>query len=1361
MTPDDNAYDSSNQRGCLTGAEISSFLSGWLDEDAHDDADKHIEQCDACRQEVERRGAQSGTFESGLRDELTQYDGSPGPLGLRELNAPDGRGCPPHSELIKSLQSKIGPYRILEPLGSGGMGTVFRATHTKLNREVALKLIQDRRWHSADAVARFEREMQLVGQLVHPNIVTATDAGEHDGVHFLAMEVVDGIDLSTLVQRHGPLSVGAACELTRQAAVGLQFAHERGIVHRDIKPSNLMLAQPASADSSTSHAAPVVRILDFGLAQSDTTSATGHDDLTTTGQIMGTVDYMAPEQAEDTRAADVQSDIYSLGATFFKLLTARGPLDVPTDASTMKRLSALTAGRTMPLSSLRQDVPAEVVSIVERMLAHEPGQRFGAMSEVIEEVRKFADTAETGAVLISGSKETDNATKVIPSASMAKPSQPTTERVLPRLMAVIGAVLLVAAIGLWTNKQTGSNDVDEPSTRQQETTTTVAGDGQSDVSVTEQVTEPPADDEPAVITIQEPGEFTTRFASRVNLGVAPTAGAQFSKDGLRLYFAASTPETLRAAQLYVASRERLEDPLTSVRPLVKLNEPARDIQGFCISADELTIIYGANTRHTGSDLWIASRKTRDEPFDNPIDLGPNVNSDWGDEYPSLSADGLELYFDSSRVAQGKHTDLYVCRRPDTKSGFSPAVRIPMDADQVVSPCLSPGGLTLWFHTFNPGPGPGYRLAFARRDSTDQSFDRFQYLTPDDGGPAHRPWFSHDERTMYFADWQAGSLDNHTYRRMAIPKNLLDLAGRSDAHTTDDRPKLSTSDATPVDLGVMPERGAWMSRDDKRIYFSIQNPDDAGRSFDIYLAHRASKHEKFSNVEPLRGINTENPEMFPVLTPDELTIFFSSRRPGSAEKIGGMDIMWCRRESVDEPFSSPEIFMPDVNSVENEHSPFLSHDGEELFFASARRNGGYEYDLWVCRKSENGFSDPSLCLKHGGPTRFAPCLSPDGRRLFFQSMPVAGQGQFVLSMATRDTGDDEFGDVVQLTTDRDIESGRSDESPWLSADGETLFFLSRITGSDVSVRQLPLERPATQRQTRPATQRQIVTATTRDSTPVTFGVRPFSAPRFSPDGLRVYFSDIANRESEDIFIASRDSLDVPFNEPRPLAELNLPTTGDAYPGISADELIIVFASQRGGGTNRDIWMATRSSRTQPFGEPVKLNESVNSGEADHSPVLTADGLELYFVSTRHATERHAVYVARRASVSEEFSSAERIEFDEARVFGPCISPDGLTLWAHNLGTGKRPRLMQAVRHSRSDRFKDFQFITEPNWRFSEHSPFLSHDETRLFYCEWEAGERAVRRYRHVAVVAASDETDNSQNSGTPGIQSSQSTTEDAE
>lgn len=280
---------------------------------------------------------------------------------------------------------QLGVYEVLEQIGQGGMGTVLKARHQKMKRLVALKVLSTEGMGSDD-VARFGREIEAVGQLSHPNIVSAYDAGEIDGQHFLAMELLDGADLSRVCQACGPMDVGSACELIRQAAVGLQYAHENGMVHRDIKPSNLMLTAEGS-----------VKIMDLGLARLNDQS--GQSEITSTGQVMGTIDYIAPEQCSDSHSVDIRADIYSLGATLYKMLSGECPFYSPTRVTTLQKLLAITSGDPPSIRVRRFDLPQELVEIIDRSVSHDPAKRFAQPKEFASALAGFAETSALQSIL--------------------------------------------------------------------------------------------------------------------------------------------------------------------------------------------------------------------------------------------------------------------------------------------------------------------------------------------------------------------------------------------------------------------------------------------------------------------------------------------------------------------------------------------------------------------------------------------------------------------------------------------------------------------------------------------------------------------------------------------------------------------------------------------------------------------------------------------------------------------------------------------------------------------------------------------------------------------------------------------------
>jgi serine/threonine protein kinase len=274
-----------------------------------------------------------------------------------------------------------GAYLLLERLGKGGMGQVYKARHRQLGRIVALKVIHKEQTANPLAIRRFCREIQAMGQLAHPNIVMAFDAGGEAGQHFVTMEYVTGVDLGQLVERRGPLPIWDACDTIRQAARGLQHAHEKGFIHRDIKPSNLLRAEPGG----------VVKLLDLGLARlsaeerepvapADATPRPLHTMLTQAGRIVGTPDFMAPEQARDSHQVDIRADLYSLGCTFYFLLTARMPFPGGTALEKLLRHNSETP---RPVEQVRPQIPPAVAAVVRRLMAKQPAERYQTPAELV------------------------------------------------------------------------------------------------------------------------------------------------------------------------------------------------------------------------------------------------------------------------------------------------------------------------------------------------------------------------------------------------------------------------------------------------------------------------------------------------------------------------------------------------------------------------------------------------------------------------------------------------------------------------------------------------------------------------------------------------------------------------------------------------------------------------------------------------------------------------------------------------------------------------------------------------------------------------------------------------------------------
>ncbi len=356
-------------------------------------------------------------------DDLSKFWDSASPPSVAVSELADElvcAGCVTRFQADTALQGgrlALGNYSLLDELGKGGMGQVFRARHRRMDRIVALKILSQEAMQSTDAVERFHREVKTIASLSHANIVTAYDADEADGLHFLVMENVAGSDLSTLVRSQGPLSVHGALSVAVQAATGLQYVHEKGFIHRDVKPSNLLLDQSG-----------VVKILDLGLARVGATQQALDEitagALTARGMIMGTVDYMAPEQAEDCSSVDHRVDIYGLGCTLYYLLTG-GPVYPSTNP-----VKSILAHREAPIPSLREereDVPAEIDAVFSQMTAKLPQDRQESMQQVVEQLQHCLPTT-TQTTNASETPTESHAVRLTPTATMKTAEQDTDSR---------------------------------------------------------------------------------------------------------------------------------------------------------------------------------------------------------------------------------------------------------------------------------------------------------------------------------------------------------------------------------------------------------------------------------------------------------------------------------------------------------------------------------------------------------------------------------------------------------------------------------------------------------------------------------------------------------------------------------------------------------------------------------------------------------------------------------------------------------------------------------------------------------------------------------------------------------------------
>ncbi|MHC2070432.1 serine/threonine protein kinase [Bremerella sp. T1] len=353
-----------------TREELASFFHGTMEESLRQKVEDHVAKCNACCDVlrslphdplVERIHAATSSVDDGVTSISNRT-----PLFDEE----DAGTIP--SALLDHPR-----YRIIRQLGRGGMGVVYQAEHKMMERPVALKVISSRLMKNELAVERFHQEVKAAAKLSHRNIVAAYDAERAGDLHFLVMEFIEGISLDQLVAQRKPLPVLHACNYVMQAAQGLQHAYSRGTVHRDIKPHNLMRTNRGT-----------IKILDFGLARFATQSEQAHDDpgLTADFTALGTPDYMAPEQARDSKRADIRADLYSLGCTLYFLLAGQPPFP---QGTAFEKVLGHCEREPQSLTNFRQDIPQEVIAIVVKLMEKQPEQRYQTPAELVEALRPF------------------------------------------------------------------------------------------------------------------------------------------------------------------------------------------------------------------------------------------------------------------------------------------------------------------------------------------------------------------------------------------------------------------------------------------------------------------------------------------------------------------------------------------------------------------------------------------------------------------------------------------------------------------------------------------------------------------------------------------------------------------------------------------------------------------------------------------------------------------------------------------------------------------------------------------------------------------------------------------------------------
>jgi serine/threonine protein kinase len=761
----------------------------------------------------------------------------------------------------------LGDYLLLAEIGAGGMGRVFKAQHRGMKRVVALKVLSNAAMNDAEAIKRFQREVEAAARLEHPNIVTAYDSGTAGSVKYLVMQFVEGCDLSELIRRDGPLPLATAVDYAIQTASGLAFAHVAGVIHRDIKPANLLLDKKG-----------VVKILDMGLASFDGSG----EGLTGNEQVMGTVDYMSPEQGYSTKGVDARTDIYSLGCTLWFLLTGKKVFEADT---VVKRVMAHRDAPLPSLRNLRSDVPNSLERAVHRMLAKRAGDRFGSMNEVIAALKPFTEggdastinrrspsenvagrappfeplgaaLAKTSTSVDIGSPRSRTASKGIAAPAQAKRlGESETDPITRTISIDVGAERSppTAAPLQLTPAVAGRNR--KPKTKKLIAAGFVGAAlllagiiikvKDKDGNVVAELNVPDAASVEVIPTVDKPAASVPTATSAATGAAVASPTSQPSPTDVT---AAAPTSPAPQPPIGPSAREILTSPdyvWSKPEPVKVLLDSGYSARQPALSADELCMVFSASGNTVERSLMECRRPGLDGLFDVPKSIPGTV----GAIHPSLSGDGLQLFY-ANKIETSNAFDIWLRRRKTRDVPWGPPENLGSQVNATVvdsAPNISPDGLTLMFSS-DRGPGRDVGgstdIWIARRRSSDAPFEQAI---------------------------NAG-LSLNTAGRDINPRQLAeDLA--LICHEPNGRYSLAVKDSmgkyseTPLkglpkhEFGEhYPNEDLWVSPDGRRIYFS--SPPDAvpvGRR-EFWVTRRITRSEAASAAKnsPLQPVAVLRP-----------------------------------------------------------------------------------------------------------------------------------------------------------------------------------------------------------------------------------------------------------------------------------------------------------------------------------------------------------------------------------------------------------------------------------------------------------------------------------------------------------------------
>lgn len=1269
-----------DERACPSVDEIRDFLNEQLAPARDQEVSLHIQECPSCS-ELMTTVADSDETQSdsdllpvlaeirtlqkdhGFEAEDACLQAVARARQIPERSSSSAADSGSHNAVSRvKPPPKLGPYELGTEIGTGGMGSVYRATHSKLGRTVAVKVLHGRRLSQPDAIARFEREMKAVGQLEHPNIVRATDADEDDGVQYLVMEYLDGIDLSSLVRQHGPLPVPEACELVRQAAQGLQHAHENGFVHRDVKPANLMLSRGNSADGQTS---PVVKVLDLGLAMVDVLE-TG-DALTSTGQAMGTIEYMAPEQFDETSLVDIRADIYGLGATLYKLLTGHSPLENGQPRSRLQKLKALVTEEPTPISDHRSDLPAELVDIIGRMLARVPDDRFATPREVAEALLNYSVGNDLPGLL--------NSTGPNQSSAFVANRTPASSRQTPRggrlLGASIAALAIVALIVVIQKDPAPTPSNSELPPPQVARTTSIRLEGRtlifegrdnSAIDITVRT------DGPRLVLQREVGVFEANVGDGGGTATFSIGTSEF--DAFRMQLGQGDDQ-LTLEDISGINGDLLIDSgkgndQIDVTGVIELGSSS-----LTVNVSRIVTRLGSHISTFGNGnirLNAIVQSAREPGAAILMHRDSGIRTEHGDitltgdasSYSELPINGV--FVEGAEIATESGA---VTLRGRASTGFDdhPYWGVALNYGASVSSTGTGAEVGQISIDGVGGVGGSHNQGIHVLRSAIHSQTAEIYLSGHGGSGSVRndgirmessTIESHDGSIRISGTGGSGGAEGDSCLGVAI---IMDAHVRTTGQghilingIGGHEGRAGAENHIGIDFGSSRSAGLMATLRSANGNVTLRGRAGTGVSRGVVLGGDVISDEgtisilgegagEAADVHWIDGVVGDDTSHGDItLTADSLNV------TGGSVHTSGHVVVQTRTDEMDLQLTdapNANYFRASGWSVFSSRIGSLTiHDQRGHAWRRRASDGQLQWSQLINGEETSSLPDePSFAVKWAAPRRLAAPLdqlqscsfTADEMTVVFTSRQSGTVGGSDVWMAERPSANVPFTDVRNLG--ELFNTVQSEYCPCISSDGLTLVYASNCTATQERgsariwmAKRTDRQEPFSQPVKLPLLEE------------VSEAERWVSYPNLSADGTELFFAaNTQNSRDTDIYVATRRDSDSDFGRARRLSNSVNTSSSEMYPTIHPNGSVLVFASAREGGLGgHDLWASRRSTSDSAFGPAVHLGNTINSPTSETAPFISRDGRTLYFAAKESRTKTAKVFLYQTAFPTAIFS-----------------------------------------------------------------------------------------------------------------------------